>query len=56
MNSGKFLVTRLGMFPQNKFFNDLKGVKKFVGGWEKKDYRIYRVGKDGLIRGCGLAG
>lgn len=56
MNSGKFLVIRLGIFPETKFFNDLKGVKKFVKGWEKNHYCVFRVNKENLIRRCGLAG
>ena len=56
LRSGKFLVTRLGLFPQTEFFNDLKGVKKFVKGWEKETYRVFRVNKDGCIQRCGLAG
>lgn len=54
--NGKFLVTRLGIFPETRFFDDLKGVKKFVKDWEKKDYRVFRVNKDGRIQQCGLSG
>lgn len=56
LTSGKFMVARLGMFPETKFFNDLKGVKRFVRNWEKNQYRVFRVSKEGLIRRCGLAG
>lgn len=56
LRSGKYLVTRLGIFPQTEFFNDMKSVKKFVKDWERKQYRVFRVNKDGCIQRCGLAG
>ena len=56
LRNGKFLVTRLGVFPETKFFNDLKGVKKYIKNWRKEEYRVFRVNKDGLIQRCGLAG
>lgn len=56
MTSGKFLVTRLGLWPETKFFRDLAGVRKFVNGWGRHEYRVFRVNPDGNIQRCNLTG
>lgn len=56
MKTGKFLVTRLGMFPDTTLTDTIEHVRVFVKGYGSHEYRVFRVNKDGYIQRCNLTG